>query len=61
MGREVAGILCREEKTTVETIDKALGIVIRPRGVNFKLEPRFVLWVEENFSSKTSVLSLNKR
>lgn len=48
LGREVAGTLCREEKTMVEAIDKAVGIAILPRGVKFKLVPKFVLWAEEN-------------
>ena len=60
LGRDVVGTLWRGKKTMVETIDKAVGIVILRRGVNFKLEPKFVLWAEEKFSSRIYVLSLAK-
>ena len=60
LGREVAEALCQEKKTMVETIDKAVGIVILPRGKNFKLEPKFVLLAEEKFSTRVYVLSKTK-
>ena len=60
LGREVAEALCQEKKTMVEAIDKAVWIVILPRGVKFKLVPKFVLSAEENTCRKPKLGTLSK-